>query len=204
MPAYRQIPLLRPLIALILGILAAYRFPDWNLTYVLSIGVISLLASILFQFLSFERKLRLYWLSTLSLLSVFFVLGYFSVIRKDISRDVNWIGLTKDSTFNMALVLDDNPVTKTKTVQTTGSLIVIEDNDQYKSSSGKILLRIDTSIQNQYHLKAGDTILVKSPLHPIQNFPNSNFDAITYYKRLQIYHQSNIKKARNLLDIKPN
>lgn len=203
MPAYRALPLLRPLIALILGIWVQYTFPHLNKSSLACTGIGLFLLVIAFQRLSFRQKLHLYWINGIGLLGVFFLLGYWAGMRKDITQKGNWFGKNSDSITQMILVLNENPTSKTKSYLTTADVIAVQQNSQYRSSSGKLLLRIDTSAQSQYCFLSGDTLIVQTPIRPIQNFANSSFDVMTYYQRLQIYFQSNIKNI-HILAVHPN
>ncbi len=203
MPTYRALPLLRPLIALILGIYVGFAYPNLNKLFLITIGSFLFATIFCYQILSFKLKQYLYWLSGVAFIGIFFLLGYWSVVRKDITQKENWFGKNKDSLANMVLVLDENPVPKTNNYLTKAEVIAISNNNQYQSSSGTLLIRIDTVLQNQYHFLAEDTLIVQSLIRPIQNFPNSSFDVATYYKRLRIYFQSNIK-PQNLTAFHPN
>ncbi|MFT4204102.1 MAG: ComEC/Rec2 family competence protein [Chitinophagaceae bacterium] len=197
-------PLLRPLIALILGISVGYAFPDWDKWPLLVMVVLLLAGVMLYQFVPYRWRLHLYWLAGMALLGIFFLLGYWSVLRKDVTRHGDWLGNNKDSIATYLLVLDENPMPKTKNYLAVGKLVAKQkDSQRTTSSSGKILLRIDTAIQNQHHLLAGDTLSIHAKIRRIQTSPNGNFDAATYYKHLQIYHQTYIQ-TRQLVAVHHN
>jgi len=203
MPTYRALPLLRPLIALILGIGTAFRFPDWDTKLLIGIGLFFFLLQLFFQYVSFAQKLRLYWVSGISIFAVFFLLGYFSEKRKDISRQENWIGQYENTVQNFVFVLDENPAPKTKTYLAKATTMAVKNENQYNITCGTILLRIDTVLQRQYDFKENDTLMIQTNLRRIQNFPNSSFDVAAYYARRQIFFQSNIK-PQNLIDFHVN
>lgn len=178
--------------ALLLGILSGFAFPYWNKSALIAIGGCLFVCTIGFQYVSFRRKQYLYWIAGINFMGIFFLLGYWATVRKDLTIQQNGFGKNKDSTTNMLLLLDDNPVPKTRSYLATAHIIATLQNHQYKSSSGKILLRIDSSIQNRRHFLTNDTLIVQTRIRPIRNMPGSSFDLVTYYKHLQIYHQAYI------------
>ncbi|PZP44094.1 MAG: hypothetical protein DI598_14900 [Pseudopedobacter saltans] len=203
MPAYRAIPLLRPLIALLLGILASYQYPYWSIQYIfiaLAIAVVSLVA---FHYFPFRFKIRLYWLSGFSILAMFFLLGYFVVRKNDSSSNPGWIGKQKDSVRLFVLVIQENPSKKTKSFLTKAETIGFYIDNQYQTVVGKTLFRIDTAIQNQYHFKDRDTVFLQTKIQPIRTYTNSNFDVATYYHRQNIEYQIHLT-SENLQSLHPN
>lgn len=192
MTAYRAIPLLRPLIALILGIYLGFEYPNGTTIY-MGIGLMLLVIFLFsYRFFSFERKIKLSSIAGMAILVSFFLLGYISVRLKDDSQKTNWMGKIPAGSHTWVLVLSENPSRKSKSFLTQANAVSILIQDKFYPTTGIILLHLDTSLQNQCHFNIGDTLIIQTNIKPIQTPANADFDVATYYKRQQIQYQASV------------
>ncbi|MDP4285355.1 MAG: ComEC/Rec2 family competence protein [Bacteroidota bacterium] len=191
---WKKAPFIRLALALIAGIILEF-YLKFSLSPIISAGLTSLFAFILFSILPEAYKYKFRPLQGIIISCILIVLGLFITWQKDIRNHDYWYGnYYSDSSFVVARI-DEPPVEKEKSYKALASVESIINETTLQSVKGKILLYFaKDSIENAIHY--GDQIIIGEKLQAIKNSGNpGSFNYAQYSAFHQLYHQCYLKKT---------
>jgi competence protein ComEC len=179
--------LLRITLAFVGGILLHGILPDsfvGNIGYKVVLGAVMVLSALLFLLLWFRKSNR-YFLGTVSLL-LFMGLGW---IRTPSLRDNNDFSLI--TAYEAAVT--SPPETRAKTYKVEVRMLKVQQQNQWKPLSGKVVLYIDKGASRPHY---GDVLLIRGAprlVEPPQNPAQFDYQKFLSYK--QIFHQHYLRST---------
>lgn len=187
---WKKNPFLKLLIPFICGILI-----QWNtgpgIFFWLIAGFGGAILLLFFYFLPVFSRLRMGFLSGLSIFLLFTALGALLTLIKDARHDRNWIGHFNSAKDAVIVSLREPLVEKARSYKADAEAEYIIQNGNCITVKGKIILyfRKDSSDSTSTYitrlLSYGSKIIFKRPLQEIQNAGNpGGFD----YKRYCLFH----------------
>jgi len=189
MKFWNQYPILRVLIPLIAGILIAWYFPFFQISWLLLILPFSFL--IFWIFLPKNQiKYQYRFIGGISIFVIFLLSGFFLTrSQQDSFNQLHYSNYEKITHF---LVRIDAPFSSTpKTQKTIGKVLAVktQSDTTMEASYGKLLLYFQKNDSLLLHY--GDEVVISAKsLRPIKNMGNPHeFDYQTYLKQHQIFHQ---------------
>src|SRR6187399_3369393 len=190
---WKKAPFIRFLLPLIAGIVL-----QWNLQIqsgILWITLcISAIATILFFFIPFFERYKLFALSGLAITVLFIALGGLLSWYKNIQHDKNWFGKSYKNENALIVTLIENPVEKTRSYKANASVDYIIQNDSCIKTKGTIILyfKKDSSLST---LEYGSQLIITKPLQEIKNSGNPGGFNYKRYSLFQgITHQVYLKE----------
>src|SRR6187399_1550034 len=190
---WKKAPFIRFLLPLIAGIVL-----QWNLQIqsgILWITLcISAIATILFFFIPFFERYKLFALSGLAITVLFIALGGLLSWYKNIQHDKNWFGKSYKNENALIVTLIENPVEKTRSYKANASVDHILQNDSCIKTNGTIILyfKKDSTLST---LGYGSQLIITKPLQEIKNSGNPGSFNYKRYSLFQgITHQVYLKE----------
>src|SRR6187399_1267692 len=190
---WKKAPFIRFLLPLIAGIVL-----QWNLQIqsgILWITLcISAIATILFFFIPFFERYKLFALSGLAITVLFIALGGLLSWYKNIQHDKNWFGKSYKNENALIVTLIENPVEKTRSYKANASVDYIIQNDSCIKTNGTIILyfKKDSILST---LEYGSQLIITKPLQEIKNSGNPGSFNYKRYSLFQgITHQVYLKE----------
>lgn len=185
----KQIPALRLLIPISLGIILQYHFKisSNNILYLL---VISSTLLLLFNFFSTSQKFAYSFIKGIGINLLFIAFGFGLSYSKFISNNENWFGNYFTKSELTLVTLEENLAIKEKSLKALVSINAIYINNHWQNVNGKMLLyfKKDSTIPN---LKYGSQIIINSNINPIINSGNpGGFNYAEYCSFQDIHHQA--------------
>ena len=196
--SWHQIPFVRLLIPLIVGIITCSLYPEYRLC--LSFLLLFLISSVFLIYWAFAKKLSYSWVLNGSALLIFnlFLLGYILYFYNDSRNYISHFQhFIKNENIVIAKIVQE-PVLKTKTVSTVLKVESISDSSvNFAKCSGKILASFELD-SNSAKYQYGDLLILNIKISKISgpDTPNS-FDASTFYALSDVYHQAYIKSDKS-------
>ena len=194
--SWQQIPFVRLLLPLVLGILA---YQNFDLSPPVS-GLISLfiLSLSLLVLLSLKKRIGFRWVRSWGLLLFFVVLqlGWWIAYQQDERQHKQHLIYQKiDSSRSYLVCMYQNPTPKTRHLRSKVRLLGYFDQvGHFKHSIGKLLLSIQLD-SAALKLSEGDTLLLNGRIHQTKAPLNpQSIDFRKIYAQEGIYHQAYIPK----------
>jgi competence protein ComEC len=179
---WKKAPFIRLLIAMIAGILLQWHYQLAEKTW-WAFLFISLLAVIIFFFVPFFNRYRLFYFPGVFATFLFLSFGALLTFNKDIRNDKSWLGNFYKEKDGLIVTLDEPLVEKTKSYKVNAKARWVTKNGKAIPVYGTIIIyfKKDSSL-NQ--LKYGSQILFTKSLQEIKNSGNpGGFD----YKRYSLF-----------------
>lgn len=190
-PSYKKIPILRLLIAIIVGILIQYHLKIKTTPFIVS-GIGGIVLLMIYQFFSLNQKFKFSWLSGISASFIFVAIGGILSYTKNIEHQQTWIGKYYQSQ-PVKLTLQEPIAVKQKSYKALAKADAILINDIWQPVQGDVLLyfKKDSTLPN---LEYGSQIVIASKLIPIINAGNpGGFNYAEYCKFQNISYQAFLK-----------
>src|SRR4051812_28289790 len=190
---WQTMPFVRILLPLVAGIIIQYNLqPSLFFAWIiLASGIILFVVPKLF---SFQKFYFLRWLTGSGLNFLFFAVGCFLTIHKDLQNDKNWVGKYYTSTDAVMVTIQEPLVEKAKSYK---ALATIEQDIKANSAAfvkGDMLVYFQKdSIQPQ--IEYGSQILITKQLVPITNSGNPGGFNYKRYSAFQGIHYQVFLKA---------
>jgi len=186
---WRTVPLIRPLIFLIIGILVGTYFSFFSIPILILTSAIVLLILFISQQNVLPYTFRKYIGLVISF--GFFIAGYTLLSNTEPSLNPNHVIHFEDDKITAVAIVQSNPIVKNK-VQVQVKLISRGEQETAVKTSGKILAFFDVDDQSQ-DLIQGDKIYFNAKLNRTKTNSNPySFDFKKYYATKGIYHQAHI------------
>jgi len=185
----QKIPLLRPLVALSVGIVACYHLKLQTFTLLFAFAT-TLILAILFALLSKYFKYKYNWLRGLIFYLIFICIGSLLVFIKNENNNATSLNNLTTTPKNVLLTLQEPITVKEKSFKTIARANAIFINNQWQPVSGNVLLyfkKQDSLPQLQY----GSQIIVTAAL---QNIGNSGNPGTFNYREYCLF-QGIVKQA---------
>lgn len=188
-PYYKQLPLLRFLLALMVGIVVQWYVPQ-------RIGLYGITAAILalvyvgvgwykFHFIQPWTTIR-----GLCLLLLVSVLGSVVTWVNTIYHQPNWYGLWLPKSENICITLQETPIEKVNSYKAVGELTQVWVNKQWQGTKGKVIVYFEKDSTLPSSLPAGTVIVTPSVPQALQNAGNpGGFNYTTYSVMQGVTHQ---------------
>jgi competence protein ComEC len=187
MKTFTTIPFFRILIPFVSGIIVGITF---DLNFINLFYLVLLFIPIIFLNFYSAGK-RSYKKFFLICADVFlFLFGLNSVYLKDLNKQEYYYGnqVSTDSVLNFITIVNDLPVKKEKYIKCELKVLKVKSGKIYKDVRGTIVGYFKKS-SPAYHLKQGQTILIKTQLTELLAPKNPfEFDYKSYLYNKQIYH----------------
>ena len=183
----KRIPVLRPLVSLIVGILIQYYFTITS-TYLFSIAIISALILLSSFFLSFRFPKFYTRAITISVILLFITVGGILTYYHTDKNDKFWIGNYYKQGMPLLLTIKEPPLPKQKSYKLLAKAEGVLINHQWQTVEGNVLIYIKgDSIP---YINYGSQLLVTASLTPIE-FANNpgGFNYREYCALKHIYFQ---------------
>ena len=186
--AFKKIPFLRLLIALIAGILIQQHC-QFEKIFIAAMLAGFIIIYIGYSILIKNKKYGWRWMDGLLLLIIVFCLGMCIVYFKSMQHQQTWVGNEKNIS-SILVTIDEPLVEKAKTYKAVASIRKIKTNhDLWKDAAGKILIYLKKDTL-PVSIGYGAEIIFKKPLQQIQNAGNPGaFDYKRYCAFQGISHQ---------------
>lgn len=188
-PILKTIPILRLLVALIIGILLQYHF-NLPLAPFYIVTIVGFTCLIVYQLLSTAKKFVLSWLSGVAITFLFVGVGGIFSFIKNIEHNPDWIGRYYTNNAPVLLTLQEPIVDKPKSYKALAKAEAILLNGDWKPVIGDVLLyfRKDSTKPN---LSYGSQIVLTKNLMPILNAGNpGGFNYARYCSFQNISYQA--------------
>jgi competence protein ComEC len=188
----KQIPALRFLLPLIMGILLQYHF-NIGIASMLIIAVFSGVFVLFFSLLSTSNKFNLAWAKGLLITILFIAIGGCLSYTKNASNRAAFIGNYFTSATPIIVTLQENIAAKEKSYKALASVEAVYKNKVWQQVEGDVLLyfKKDSTMPN---LKYGSQILINKNLVGIVNGGNpGGFNYAEYCSFQNIYYQGFLK-----------
>jgi competence protein ComEC len=196
-----EVPFVRLLIPLIIGIIIAYYFPSsfiysWAIIFLISILVSYLLL------LKLYKKYRLFrfgWVFGILIHSFLSLLSYSLAVHYSGTYDTKYYSAIKSEMLFLKII--NEPKTAAGIVRFEAEVPAIYFNNSIQSSTGKLLVAIKIDSLKNRSFYYGDLLLIPSNYKEIEAPYNpGEFDYKSYLKNKQIYYQqfvdySQVKKV---------
>ncbi len=185
---YKQIPSLRFLIPICIGILVQFHL---NISLVSSIILLlfSLLIIIFFNLLNINLKFRFAWVKGIFFNAVFIALGALLSFCKQIDHSPSFIGQFLNGQESVIVTLKENLVTKEKSFKVLARVEAINFNNTWHNVQGDVLLYFKKD-SIKPNLQYGNQIIIKKNLVKIINSGNpGGFNYARFCSFQNIYGQ---------------
>jgi competence protein ComEC len=182
-PIWMTVPMLRPLLPLVVGILFAYLFPGGFWYYLFLFGCVALVIGLLSAYKypnSFGVALIIFGVSVGGLL-------YFQSSSKN---QTDFIGTLYQEEQLISVILTEPLESKPKSWRSVGQVSLFDSSSRtWLPMSGKLILYLSKdSFDNE--LGPGSVLVLKKPLQPIKNSGNPGaFDYVSYAAANDWYYQ---------------
>ena len=201
-PIWKQAPLLRVVVLMMMGIVIQYYF-DFSLMTVLPLLFINIIFFFLFYKLPLHYRYSLQRMQTALLTLIIISFGMLLTRQQDL-RNANDFFLNYYDKGDALLLRIETPLTeKQHSFTTTASVKSVNQNNCTFPSKGKlnIIFKKNDTAKN---LRYGDLIVVNKPVQLIKNFGNpGEFDNKKYNAFQQTYHQLYLK-GNDFINCKKN
>ncbi len=191
---FKKIPFLRPLIALVAGIvLEDHLYLDIHVLAWLFIIIAAFI--FLFEFLSEAARYSLRWLKGILILAIFLIIGSLVVFIKDIRNNRFWIKNYEYQSAQFLVTLKEPPEKKSKTFKAEVSIDAIYKNNSWQNVKANLILYLKTdSLVPGFSY--GSRLIFNKPLQPILNPGNpAQFDYERYLALRNLYFQVYLEPA---------
>lgn len=197
-PLWKKAPFLRLLPFLIIGILLQQTFNIVVLTcwMVFAIGILFYIS---YSFLSFEQKLRQYWITASGTILLLISIGTLIMHYNDVRTKPLWYGHIYKSGDTIVGRCIEPLTEKNKSYKTQIAVEGIIKDGKIQPATGNVLVYIDNKIQaNNFPL--GSTFLLSSTLQQIKGTGNpAAFDYSEYCVRQGLFHQTFVRNNQYAL-----
>lgn len=189
---FKQIPCLRLLLPLIVGILLQYHF-NLSINLLLVVSIISLIFIVAIVFISTYLKFKLRWVQGVFLTLLFIGVGGCLSYAKNISNRTTWVGNYFIQNEPLLVTLQENLAIKQKSYKALATVEAVYKNNNWQSVEGDVLLyfRKDSTIPP---IQYGSQILIKNNVVSIVNSGNpGGFNYARFCSFQQIHFQGFLK-----------
>ena len=162
----KRIPVLRPLVSLIIGILIQYHFSVASI-YLFSIAIISALILLSSFFLSFRFPKFYARAITISVILLFISVGGILTYYHTDKNDKSWIGNYYKQGMPLLLTIKEPPLPKQKSYKLLAKTEGILINHQWQTVEGNVLIYLKNGDTIPY-ISYGSQLLVTASLTPIE------------------------------------
>ncbi len=185
---WKQLPLLRVLIPVVLGIVVGFysSIPIFHLYLAASVLVG---CSTLFYVLPRYIKFSFRWVQGLFLQLVFLVAGCIMVYHQDVRNLPSWVGKHYEPGDPLLVRLQEPLVSKPRTYKARCRIVAVKHNSHWQAITGSLLIYIkkDSTLPD---LRFGSELVINKQLRPITNSGNpGSFDYRQYCAFQGIFHQ---------------
>ncbi|MCZ2223654.1 MAG: competence protein ComEC family protein [Chitinophagales bacterium] len=188
-PFYKQVPVLRLLIPLIVGILLQYHF-QLPLTLFIYTAAISFLLFIVYEILSKSKKFKYNNITGIAVLLLFIAVGGSISFIKNIENNKQWIGNIYKENSPVLLSLKEPIVEKPKSYKALAEVQSIFINNKWQPIVGDVLLYFKKD-STKPNLQYGSQIIFVNNLMPIINAGNpGGFNYARYCSFQNIHYQA--------------
>jgi competence protein ComEC len=188
-PILKTIPILRLLVALIIGILVQYHF-SISVNYFYVIGAVGFVSIIIYQLLSTAKKFATRWLSGIAITLLFIAIGGFFSFTKNIEHHPNWIGKYYTNNTLVLLTLQEPIVDKPKSYKALAKAEAVLINGDWQPVTGDVLIYFKKD-STKPNLTYGSQMVVTKNLMPILNAGNpGGFNYARYCSFQNISYQA--------------
>ncbi len=199
---WRQVPFLRLLIPLIIGVLLGF-YLVLPVAVVLRLAVVFFLLFILFSFLPNRIKYRMRWTSGLALSFTLLAAGSLLCYCNDTRNRVDWWAHFDLAGKTIFITLTEPPAEKEKTVKAVAAVDAIWNNGQWEPCRGKLLLYVQKDSLAR-SLTYGSHLVMQARVQPIRNSGHpGGFDYRAYCAFQGIFHQAYLRKGSYLVQEGP-
>lgn len=194
----KQIPVLRFLVPLIIGILLQYHY-NLSLLFVAAIAIVSLAFVFVFSFLSSFKQLKFSAVKGILLFFVFLGIGACLSYTKNIEHSKSWVGNYFSSNTPCLVTLQENIVAKEKSNKALATVNAVYINNKWQCVDGDVLLyfKKDSTLPKLHY---GSQLVIKKNLINIVNSGNpSGFNYAQYCSFQGIHYQGFLKNGDYVL-----
>jgi competence protein ComEC len=191
---WKETPFIKLLLGLIAGIMLQWHF-QVNVQVWWVVMIVSSATVAGFFFIPFFNRYKFFFISGVSVTSLFFSVGALLAWHKDIRNESSWLGNFYKEKDALVVTLDEPPVEKTKSIKANASVNYLFHDGKSIPVKGKIIVyfKKDTS---QLQLSYGSKIIFKKSLQEIKNSGNpGGFDYKRYALFQGITHQVFLKQG---------
>ncbi len=184
----KRIPVLRPLVSLIIGILVQYHF-SLTTTYLFSIAFAA--ASILLSSLYLSSRFPLFYNKAIAIAAIllFITVGGILTHTQTDKNDKSWIGNYYQQGMPMLLTIKEPPLPKQKSIKLVAKAEAVFINHQWQTVEGNVLIYLKNG-DSIPCINYGSQLLVTASMAPIE-FANNpgGFNYREYCSFKHIYYQ---------------
>lgn len=193
-PTWKQSPFLRLLLPMILGIVSYVWIPKLLIYPACTLGLMSLVFIISFQFLKIGSRFKLKIISGILIHTFIISIGYLLPYITAIENKKNGYQLKKDN-YEYALVrLNSALETKPKTYKAIVEIKQLIDHNNSIETQGEAIIYFQKNEKSK-KLQEGDWILVKQKFLPIKNTNNpGSFNYANYCHLRNIYESAYVRE----------
>lgn len=181
-----KVPILKPLIALVLGICIGYYTNFYHFSYWLALLVVFAI----FQVVSFRSR-KVNWGRLLFPWAFYFfwlTLGIWTTVRTTAAYQLSYF--SKFEFESLFVVIDGEPQVKGDNIRFPVSVKAIVHEGEKQHAVGKIMVSLRKDTIKEITLNYGDLLLVQNRMQPTKPPTNPNeFDYRKYLKHKDIIHQ---------------
>ena len=192
-PLWKKAPFLRLLVPVITGILLQW-YVQFYWQQILVMGICFVVAFAAFQLLPLALRFKLQALQGFLITVILVVIGLFITYQKDIRNNQNWFGkIYHDSDYIIATI-NEPLLEKNKSYKADAVVENILQNNEVKTTTGKIILYFEKDSTGLPKLKYGDKILISKDLQQIKNSGNPGAFNYQHYSAFhQVFHNIFLK-----------
>ena len=184
----KRIPVLRPLVSLITGIILQYHY-QITATYIFVIAIVPCLILLSSFFLSFRFPFFYKRAISIAVIILFCTVGGILTDTHIDSNDKSWIGNYYKQGMPLLLTLKEPPLPKQKSYKILAKAEALLINHQWKNVEGDVLIYIKKG-DSMPNLNYGVQIIVTASLIPIEFAGNpGGFNYKEYCSFKHIYYQ---------------